>query len=189
MDREFLCDKAHMTATLLRVTIRGTLCTIRAIVVPIHKGGDRSLITNYRPVSLTSVVCKQMEHIIASYLRQVWDKNKWLYEGQHGFRPGYSCESQVITVCQDIADTMDNGDRIDAIVIDFSKAFDFVLHDQLLIKIVISGMDSRIVAWVREFLRSRTQSQSRRAIIRGSLSNIWCTARERIRSSSISSLH
>jgi hypothetical protein len=87
-------------------------------VVPIYKGGDRSLITNYRPVSLTSVVCKQMEHVMASYLRQVWDNNKWLYEGQHGFRPGYSCESQVITVCQDIADSMGNGDRIDAIVIE-----------------------------------------------------------------------
>ena len=59
-----------------------------ATVIPIHKGGgDRSLFTNYRPV-----VCKQMEHVIASYLRQVWDKNNWLYEGQHGFRPGYSCE-------------------------------------------------------------------------------------------------
>jgi len=72
----------------------------------------------------------QMEHVIASYLRQVCDKNDWLYEGQHGFRPGYSCESQVITVCQDIADSMDNGDRIDAIVIDFSKASDLVLHDR-----------------------------------------------------------
>ena len=71
-------------------------------------GGDRSLVTNYRPVSLTSVVCKQMDHVIASYLRQVWNKNNWLYKGQHGFRPGYSCKSQVITVCQDIADSLDN---------------------------------------------------------------------------------
>ena len=46
-------------------------------------------------------------------------------------------------------DSMDNGDRIDAIVIDFSKAFDLVLHDRLLMKIVISGVDSRLVAWVR----------------------------------------
>jgi hypothetical protein len=98
-----------------------------------------------------------MEHVVASYLRQVWDKNKWLYEGRHGFRPGYSCESQVIAVCKDIADSMDNGDRIYAIVIDFSKAFDLVPHDRLLMKIAISGVDSRIVAWVREFLRSRTQ--------------------------------
>jgi hypothetical protein len=50
----------------------------RAIVVPVHNGGDRSLVTNYRPVSLTSVVCKQMEHGIASYLRHVWDNNDWL---------------------------------------------------------------------------------------------------------------
>jgi len=63
----------------------------RAVVFPILKGGDRSLVTNYRPVSLTSVVCKQMEQVIASYLRHVWDKNDWLYEGQHGFSPGYSC--------------------------------------------------------------------------------------------------
>jgi len=83
----------------------------RAIVVPVHKEGDRSLATNFRPVSLTSAVCKPLEHVIASYLRQVWDKNDWLYEGQHGFRPGYLCKSQLITICQDIADSMDNGDR------------------------------------------------------------------------------
>jgi hypothetical protein len=62
----------------------------KVIVVPIDKGGDRSLVANYRPVSLTSVVCKQMEHVIASYLRKVWDKKDWLFEGQHGFRRGYS---------------------------------------------------------------------------------------------------
>ena len=88
-----------------------------AMVIPIHKRGDRSLVTNYRPVSLTSVVCKQMEHVITSYLRQVWVKKDWMYEGQHGFRPGDSCESQVIAVCQDIADSVDNRDKIDAIII------------------------------------------------------------------------
>ena len=97
-----------------------------------------------------------MEHVISSYLRHVWDKNDWLYEEKHGFRPGYSCESQVITVCQDIADSVNNGDRIDAIVIDFSKAFDLVPQDRLLMKIAISGVDTRVVAWAREFLLGRT---------------------------------
>jgi len=55
------------------------------------------------------------------------DKNDWLYEGQHGFRPGYSCESHVITVCQNIADCLDEGVGIDAIIIDISKAFDLFL--------------------------------------------------------------
>ena len=79
-------------ARLLDITINnGTLpCDwSRATVVPVYKSGHRSLVTNYRPVSLTSIVCKQMENI-ASYLRQVGVKNDWLYEGQHGFRPGYS---------------------------------------------------------------------------------------------------
>ena len=94
-------------------------------VVPLYKGGDRSAVSKYRPISLTSVVRKQLEHVIAGYLRQVWDKNDWLYEGQHGFRPGYSCKNQVITVCQDITDSLDEGVGIDAIIIDFSKVFDF----------------------------------------------------------------
>jgi hypothetical protein len=87
----------------------------------------------------------------------VWDKNDWLYEGQHGFRPGYPCESQVIAVCQDIADSLDNGDKIDAIIVDFSKAFDLVPHGQLLTKIANLGVDSRVVVWTREFLLGRTQ--------------------------------
>jgi hypothetical protein len=76
-----------------------------------------------------------MEYVIAGYLRQVWEISGWLYECQHGFRPGYSCESQVVTVCQNIADSLDEGVRTDAVVIDFSKAFDLVLHDRLLTKI------------------------------------------------------
>jgi len=52
---------------------------------------------------------------------------------------------------------MDKEDRIDAILMDFSKAFDLVPHDRLLIKIAISGADSRVIAWVREFLLGRSQ--------------------------------
>jgi hypothetical protein len=90
-------------------------------VVPIYKGSDRSAVTDYRPISLTSVVCKQMEHVTAGYLREVWENNYWLFEVQHAFRPGYSCESQVITVCQDIADSLDEGFGIDTIIIDSSR--------------------------------------------------------------------
>ena len=52
---------------------------------------------------------------------------------------------QIITVCQDIADSLDNGDRIDAIIVDFSKAFDLVPHGRLISKIASSGVDSRVV--------------------------------------------
>ena len=103
------------------------------------------------------MVCKQLERFIAGYLRQVWDKNDWLYEGQLGFRPGYSCESQVLTVCQNIVDSLDEGVGIDVIIIDFSKAFDLVPHDWLLTKLEALGVDSRVVIWVWKFLVGRTQ--------------------------------
>jgi hypothetical protein len=147
-------------ARLLDITVNNATLPSdwkKAIVVPIYKGGDRSLVSNYTPVILTSAGSKQMEHVIASYLRKTWDKKDWLLEGQHGFRPGYSCESQVITVCQDIADSLDNGGRIGAIIIDFSKVFDLVPHDRLLTKTATSGVDSRVVVWIREFLLGRPQ--------------------------------
>ena len=57
----------------------------------------------------------------------------------------------------DIADTMDKGVRTDAIIIDFSKAFDLVPHDRLLKKLGQSGVDLRVVAWIKEFLLGRSQ--------------------------------
>ena len=145
---------------LLEITVNNsTLPTDwkKTIVFPIHKGGDRSVVDSYRPVSLTSVVCKQMEHVVASYIRQVWENRDWLYEGQHGFRQGYSCESQLITVCQDISDSLDEAARLEAIIIDFSKASDLVPYDRLLKKTAASGVDLRVVVWIREFMIGRSQ--------------------------------
>ena len=87
---------------------------------------------------------------------QAWNKNDWFYGGRHGFIPGYSCESQLITVCQDIADCLHEGVGINAIIIDFSKAFDLVPHDRLLMKLASSDADSSVVFRVREFLLGRT---------------------------------
>ena len=69
----------------------------------------------------------------------------------------FSFESQVITVYQDIAGSLDEGGRIDAIIIEFSKDFGLVPHDRLFTKLAASGVVSRVVVWVKEFLVSRTQ--------------------------------
>jgi len=90
-----------------------------------------------------------------------------LYERQHGFRPGYSCESQVIMVCQDISDELDNGNRIDGIIVDISKAFDLVPHGRLLVtncklgrgcygRLMYKGIPPR----------TNTESQGKKGIIR-----------------------
>jgi hypothetical protein len=80
-------DKAMIPyfACLLDITINNAAIPSdwkKAIVVPIYKGDDCSLVSNYRPVSLASVVSKQMEHVIASYLREIWDKKDWIFQGQ-----------------------------------------------------------------------------------------------------------
>ena len=62
-----------------------------------------------------------------------------------------------ITVCQDIAYSFNEGVGIDAVIVDLSKAFDLVPHDRLLTKLAASGVDSRVIVWVREFLVGRTQ--------------------------------
>ena len=69
----------------------------------------------------------------------------WLYEGQHGFRTGYSCQSQLVTVCQDIADSLDEGVRTDTII-DFSKAIDLGPPDRLLTKIAAMGVDLEVAS-------------------------------------------
>jgi hypothetical protein len=98
-----------------------------------------------------------MEHNIRGYLRQIWDKNDWLHEGENGVRSGYSFEIQVMTVCQDILDSLGEGEGIVANIIDFSKVFFLVPHDILLMKMANSGVVSRLVVWVSEFLVGRTQ--------------------------------
>jgi len=97
-----------------------------------------------------------MEPVIAGYLRQVWEMSGWLYEGRHGFRPGHSFESQVVTVCQDITDSLDEEVKTNAIT-DFSKAFDLVPHDRLFTKIAETRVDLRVVERVKEFLLGRSQ--------------------------------
>jgi hypothetical protein len=98
-----------------------------------------------------------MEHVIAGYI-QVWEHRDWLYKRQHGFRLGYMGESQILTVCQDISDSLDEATRLEAIIIDFSKAFDLVPHNRLLKKTAASGVDSKVFVWIREFLIDRSQS-------------------------------
>jgi hypothetical protein len=85
-----------------------------------------------------------MEHVTASHLRLVWDRNDWLCKGHHDFRTGYSCENQVISVCQELADSLDNGVGLDAIIKDFSKAFDSVPR-RLFKKTAASGVELRVV--------------------------------------------
>jgi hypothetical protein len=71
------------------------------------KKGDKSKAENYRPVSLISVVCKMLEHIICSSIMEHLDRHKFLHDVHHGFRKRRSCQSQLILTIQDLAKNID----------------------------------------------------------------------------------
>ena len=95
-----------------------------ANIIPLFKKGDRSLACNYRPVSLTCVSCKLLEHIACSNIMAHLDEHKLLSDKQHSFRKWHSYETQLATVINDWAKILDNRGQVDTFILDFEKAFD-----------------------------------------------------------------
>ena len=129
-----------------------------AWITPIYKKDAKCLAANYRPVSLTCVSCKLLEHILASHIRNHLDEYGILYPGQHGFRKKLSCESQLLVTTHDFLCRLDSKEQVDVAILDFSKAFDVVPHQRLLRKLRLYGIDGPILSWIAGFLDSRTQS-------------------------------
>ena len=124
----------------------------------VFKKGDKSTASNYRPISLTSVVCKIMEHILFRHMMLHMDDHNILTKFQHGFREGHSCESQLIIALQDFARNLDKGCQTDCILLDFSKAFDRVAHERLLSKLAYYGIKGELLSWLRAWLTNRNQT-------------------------------
>ena len=129
----------------------------QANISPIYKKGDRTLAENYRPVSLTSVCCKVLEHIIHSNVMNHFDTHSVLTDKQHGFRSNHSTESQLILTVQDLANSLNHKKQVDLIIMDFSKAFDVVAHNRLLQKLKRYGIQNKTHSWISSFLKHRVQ--------------------------------
>ena len=130
---------------------------LKANVMPAFKKGNKSLAANYRPISLTCILCKVLEHILASNIVKHLDGQGILYDLQHGFREKRSCETQLIMLIEDLARSASVGKQTDIILLDFSKAFDKVNHSKLLWKLHQYGIRGQVLSWVRAFLGSRSQ--------------------------------
>ena len=137
-----------------------------ANVTPIHKKGDRTDPNNYRPVSLTSQVCKILETIVRKHLVEHLTENNILRDEQHGFRQGRSCLTNLLETIEQWSEIIDEGDGIDVAYLDFRKAFDLVSHRHLIYKMSKYGITGQSLKWVESFLYQRTQ----RVVIRGSMS-------------------
>ena len=128
-----------------------------ANITPIYKKGNKHLAENYRPVSLTCVCCKLMEHIICKHILTHSEKHSLITNLQHGFRNGLSCETQLMVTMHDLLQAYDDKHQVDVTILDFSKAFDTVPHERLLAKLEHSGIRGPILNWIREFLTNRQQ--------------------------------
>ena len=74
----------------------------KANVVPIYKKGNRQHPSNYRPISLTSIVSKLFEKIISSHIVKHLESHNMLYDLQHGFRQHRSCETQLVSLIHEL---------------------------------------------------------------------------------------
>ena len=129
----------------------------KAEVKPIFKKGSKLQAGNYRPVSLTSVVCKIFEHFIRDGLTKHMVDNKLLSDQQYGFTKGRSCVTQLLTTINDWIEFQKEGHPTDVIYLDLQKAFDKVPHCRLLTKLYGYGIRGNLYKWIEDFLSMRSQ--------------------------------
>ena len=126
-------------------------------ICPVFKKGRRDEASNYRPISLTSICSKTMEHIIFHNIMSHLNANDILIENQYGFRAGHSCATQLITLTEDILHALDHQKQVDIILLDFAKAFDTVPHQRLLTKLQYYGIRNNTFNWIKTWLTDQTQ--------------------------------
>ena len=129
----------------------------KAKVSPIFKKGSRLSANNYRPVSLTCILCKMMETLVRKHLINHLEENKIVSRHQHGFTAGRSCITQLLETLDIWTEVLDNGGSIDVVYTDFMKAFDSVPHRRLVSKAEAYGVRGKVLRWISDFLTNRSQ--------------------------------
>ena len=165
---------ADPISSCLQVLFNASLATGRvpdywklANITPVFKKGERFKACNYRPVSLTCICSKMMEHIVVSQMMDHFDHHNILTDCQHGFRERRSCETQLINLTQELHQSLEDQEQVDMVVLDFSKAFDKVPHQRLMKKLWNYGVRGSTHQWIQSFLIGRQQ----RVIVEGELSD------------------
>ena len=121
---------------------------------------------NFRPVSLTSSVCKVMERIIYDWIVDFLEQECPLNKSQHGFQKGQSCVTQLLEHSNIITMALDRKSCVDVVYLDFSKAFDKVSHAHLIYKMRQKQIPEQLVSWTKAFLTNRRQ----RVVLQGEYS-------------------
>ena len=128
-----------------------------ANITAIYKKGNKKEPCNYRPVSLTSIVCKIMESIVRDFVMEHLLTHGFFSDKQYGFIKGRSTVLQLLKILDDWTSQLDSGTQIDVIYTDFEKAFDKVPHHALICKLRAYGFNDTLIQWLQDFLCKRIQ--------------------------------
>ena len=138
-----------------------------ANITPLFKKGSRNKPENYRPVSLTPVVCKLLETLIRDHMVEFLVKHKLINTSHHGFLKARSCLTNLLCFFEEITKWVDDGSPVDVVYLDFRKAFHKVPHQRLLLKLKAHGIGNDVINWIEKWLTHRRQ----RVIVDGEISN------------------
>ncbi|CAH2064889.1 unnamed protein product, partial [Iphiclides podalirius] len=127
-----------------------------ANVQPIPKKGSRADPANYRPISITSILCKTMERILNARLMAYLEQNDLLSDRQYGFRRNRSTGDLLVYATHLWGEALENNGEALAVSLDISKAFDRVWHASLLSKLPAYGISPGLIGWVKDFLSERS---------------------------------
>ena len=125
-----------------------------ANITPVFKKGSKSEPGNYRPISLTSSICKVMERVLKGGIINHLDKNNLIRPSQHGFMHQKSCTTNLIEFFENVTKSIDESHAIDILYFDFAKAFDKVPHQRLLQKLKCLRLNENVVTWIANWLKN-----------------------------------
>ena len=128
-----------------------------AKVIPILKKGDRSAMSNYRPIALLPVASKILEEVVRSQVSDHFEKNGLLPECQHGFRPSRSTTSALLSLEKKLIEAHENKTSSAMLLFDLSAAFDTLDHRIFLEKLRVYGVDDLGQRWFKSYLENRQQ--------------------------------
>lgn len=126
-----------------------------ATITPIYKSGDSTSCTNYRPISILSAIAKLFESLVYGPLYD--HLSKFITQSQHGFVRKRSTLSNLLEFKNYLCHAFATGGQVDAVYLDFSKAFDKVNHSLLINKLSYYGIHGCLLRWLTSYLSNRNQ--------------------------------
>ena len=129
----------------------------RANVIPLYKSRNQMSVNNFRPVSVLPVFSKIYEKVVYKRLYDYIVLHNILYDNQFGFREKHSSYMALITLINHLSEALERGEAVIGLFLDFSKAFDTVDHEILLVKLHHYGIRGVMLDWFRYYLSNRTQ--------------------------------